>query len=106
MGGRFGLLGLVLPLRNFPVGFVRCLLHGLAPCFGLFFLGQYNSVVHHDITFEGLADVDVVLVVVMQGERVDFIVREAVAPALLHVIEDKCYTVVDVLLRVGVTGCK
>lgn len=72
-----------------------------------FSASESSIVVHHNFTIsEGLADVDVVLVVVVQGERVDFIVRKAVAPALLHVIEDKCYTVVDVLLRVGVTGCK
>lgn len=40
----------------------------------------------------------------MHGERVDFIVREAVAPALLHIIEDERDAVVDVLLGIGVPG--
>lgn len=89
MGGCFGFLGLVLTLRNFPVGFIGGPLHGFCMGFGLFFLGQYNRMIYHDFAVgKGLADVDVVLVVVVHGERVDFIVREAVAPALLHIIED------------------
>ena len=59
---------------------------------------------HNFAVGKGLADVDVVLVVVVHGERVDFIVREAVAPALLHIIEDERDAVVDVLLGIGVPG--
>lgn len=63
--------------------------------------------IYHDFTVcEGLADVDVVFIVVVQGQRVDFIVCEAVAPALLYIVEDECYTVVDVLLGISVPGCK
>ena len=42
--------------------------------------------------------------IIVHGERVDFIVREAVAPALLHIIEDERDAVVDVLLGIGVPG--
>lgn len=81
-------------------GFAKRLLVRLA----LLLLGQNDRMVHDDAAIERLADVDVVLVVVMHGQRIDLRVREAVAAALLDIVQNKGDAVVEVFMLFGTGG--
>lgn len=83
-------------------GFAKRLLVRLA----LLLLGQNDRMVHDDAAIERLADVDVVLVVVMHGQRIDLRVREAVAAALLDIVQNKGDAVVEVFMLLAQEAAK
>ena len=70
----------------------------------LLLLGQNDRMVHDDAAIERLAYVDVVLIVVMHGQRIDLRVREAVAAALLDIVQNKGDAVVEVFMLFGTGG--
>ena len=91
---------------DFCISLVCRPLYGIATCFGLFLVGQFDSMVYDNIALDWLSDVEIVLVVIVQGKGIDFVVRESITPAFLHIIEDKSDTVVDILLGIGISGAK
>lgn len=88
-------------LGQLCIGFLGCPPHRFAPGLGLLFLGQFDGVVYDDTAFTVLADLDVVLVIVVQGKGIDLVVSESVSAAFVDAVEDVVATFVDVLLRVG-----
>ena len=82
-------------------------LHNRLPsCFRLFLVCQFHRMVYDYLALQGLADLYLVLVIVVDGLGVDFPVREAVAAAFLHPIEDIGHALVYALVRLVVACCK
>ena len=96
-------LGFAL-VRYLRIGFVGGFAKRLLVRLALLLLGQNDRMVHDDAAIERPAYVDVVLIVVMHGQRIDLRVREAVAAALLDIVQNKGDAVVEVFMLFGTGG--
>ena len=76
------------------------------PYFRLFLCGEFHNVVHCHLALNGLAHLYLVLVIVVDGLPEYLPVREAVATAPLHVVENVGDAIVYVLGRVAVVPRK
>ena len=72
------------------------------PCFRLFLRREFHNMVHRHVALNGLAYLYLVLVIVVDGLPEYLPVREAVATAPLHVVENVGDAIVYVLSRVAV----
>ena len=72
------------------------------PCFRLFLCREFHNVVHRHFALDRLAYLYLVLVIVVDGLPEYLPVREAVATAPLHVVENVGDAIVYVLGRVAV----
>ena len=72
-------------VRYLRIGFVGGFAKRLLVRLALLLLGQNDRMVHDAAAIERPAYVDVVLIVVMPGQRIALRVREAVAAALLDI---------------------
>ena len=69
------------------------------PCFRLFLCREFHNVVHRHLALDRLAYLYLVLVIVVDGLPEYLPVREAVASAPLHVVENVGDAIVYVLLK-------
>ena len=102
LGGRFGggsRLVAVLQLADF---LLLILSESLLTCLRLFLCGEFHHVVHGYLTLDRLAHLYLVLVIVVYGLSVYLPVREAVATAFLHIVQNVGHAVIYVLGRVAV----
>lgn len=72
----------------------------------LFLLGQFNGVIDHYLATDGFADVDVLLVVIVECHRVYFLVGKPVATALPYLVDDESAAIVNVLFGLAYRGAK
>ena len=89
LGGRFGggsRLVAVLQLADF---LLLILSESLLTCLRLFLCGEFHHVVHGYLTLDRLAHLYLVLVIVVYGLSVYLPVREAVATAFLHIVQNE-----------------
>lgn len=75
-------------------------------CLGFFLLGQFNGVIDHYLATDGFADVDVLLVVIVECHRVYFLVGKPVATALPYLVDDESAAIVNVLFGLAYRGAK
>ena len=75
-------------------------------CFRLFLCGKFHHVVHGYLTLDRLTHLYLVLVIVVYCLSVYLPVREAVATAFLHIVQNVGHAIVNVLGRVAVVLSK
>jgi len=78
----------------------------IAPCLMLFFFGEFHDVVHSHIALHLLAYLQILLLCCVDGKGVDFIIVEAAALALLHLVENVRHDVVNAAVYCVVLLCE
>ena len=76
------------------------------PCFLLFRFGKFHYMVYRNLALYGLAYLYLTFGIVMDGLPINLSVREAVATAFLHIVQNVRDAIVYVLGWVSVTFCK
>ena len=102
LGGRFGGGSRFVAVLQLAEFLVLVLSDSVLPCFRLFLCGEFHHMVHGYMTLDRLAHLYLVLVIVVYGLSVYFPVREAVATAFLHIVQNVGHAVIYVLGRVAV----
>ena len=72
------------------------------PCFRLFLFREFHNVVHYHLAVHRLAHLYLVFLIVVYGLPVNLPIREAVATAFLHIVQNVGHAIVYVLGWVAV----
>ena len=86
LGGKFAVFLRLVSLDN------------LFPCFCFFLLCKFDSMVYHDLTVDGLAHLDVILIVVVNGKGIYLLIGQTCTPHSLDFRQDVGNALVYVLI--------
>ena len=76
------------------------------PCLLLFRFGKFHYMVYRNLALYGFACLYLIFSIVMDGLPVNLSVREAIATASLHIVQNVSDAIVNALVRLVVTCCK
>lgn len=78
----------------------------LFPCFRFFLLCKFDSMVYHDLAVDGLAHLDIILIVVVNGKGIYLIIGQTCTPHSLDFRQDVGNALIYVLVLLAETLCK